>query len=74
MDNKFCKDCKWIGMTEASPASPVCGHEKGQCGTTDYLVFGETTKLQHHFSCTSMRAGICGTEGIYWEEKDDKPN
>ena len=66
--DKFCKDCKW--MTEASP---VCGHEKGQRGIADYLVFGETRLIQH-YSCTSMRAGVCGTEGVYWEEKDDKPN
>jgi len=53
-------------MTEASP---VCGHERGQSGMADYLVFGETRLIQF-YSCSSMRAGVCGTEGTYWEAKE----
>ncbi len=58
---KFCKDCKFISPLKRNNY-PVCLHEKAR--EPDYYVAGEVTGL---FSCSAMRAGICGIEGRLWE-------
>lgn len=57
---KLCIDCKWYKEQYNFPES-ICTHEAAEHGWV---------KVVEYYSCSSMRAGICGKDSKYFAPKE----
>ncbi len=66
---RFCKNCFYCKFNNDMPLRSDCTHPKAIVATEEYMVTGELP-ARKLYSCTAMRAGICGGEAILYEVRD----
>lgn len=65
MNYLYCKDCKFHG--QHGEERPECQHEEAEYLEPASMVDGPARTV--HYSCSSMRAGVCGQEADLFEPR-----
>jgi hypothetical protein len=61
---KLCIDCKYYQRSNESELKDTCLHDRAATGSV---------RTQSYYTCSAMRAGICGKEASLFVESTEVP-